>query len=89
MNQTLVIEIPEKLQQQLLAKANTLNVSLETLVLQSLTELASSPPARNKAEDFDPILPLLGTLKTEVNDVAENHDKYIGEALLKEIESGE
>jgi len=85
MNQTLVIEIPEQLQQQLLAKANTLNVSLETLVLQSLTELATT----DKTEEFDPILPLLGTLKTEVNDIAENHDKYIGEALLKEIEGGE
>ena len=81
MNPTLVIEIPEKLQQQLLSKANILNVSLETLVLQSLTELASSSPTIDKAEDFDPILPLLGTLKTEVNDMAENHDKYIGEAF--------
>jgi hypothetical protein len=65
MSQTLEIELPEELQDQLLQRAKKLNMSLENLVLQSLTQLVTSP----MAEEYDPILPLLGTLTAEVNDI--------------------
>lgn len=81
MTKTLVRELSDELQQQLLERANKLNISLETLVLQSLTKLVSPP----SMDESDPILPLLGTLTAEVSDVSENHDRYIGNALQQEI----
>jgi hypothetical protein len=85
MSQTLEIELPEELQDQLLQRAKKLNMSLENLVLQSLTQLVTSP----MAEEYDPILPLLGTLTAEVNDIGENHDHYIRTALKQEIISAD
>ncbi len=85
MSKTLAIQLPDELQEQLLQRANKLNISLESLVLQSLTELVSSP----NPDEFDPILPLLGTLTAKVDDIGENHDRYIGSALQQEIASAE
>lgn len=85
MSTTLAIQLPDELQEQLLQRAKKMNMSLEGLVLQSLTELVSSPDP----DEFDPILPLLGTLTAEVNDIGENHDRYIGSALQEEIISAD
>ena len=43
MSTTIVIELTEELQQQLLERARQQNISLEGLVLQSLTNLVTSP----------------------------------------------
>ncbi|MCL1471990.1 helix-turn-helix domain-containing protein [Argonema antarcticum] len=64
MSKTLVIQLPDELQEQLLQRAKSMNISLESLVLQSLTQLVSS----ETPDEFDPISPLLGTLTAEVND---------------------
>ncbi|WP_199247630.1 hypothetical protein [[Phormidium] sp. ETS-05] len=80
MSTTLVIELTEELQQQLLERARQQNISLEGLVLQSLTNLVTSPIS----EESDPILPLLGTLTSDINDVGENHDFYVGQAWQQE-----
>jgi ubiquinone biosynthesis protein UbiJ len=85
MSKTLAIQLPDELQEQLLQRANKLNMSLESLVLQSLTQLVSSPAP----DEFDPISPLLGTLTAKVDDIGENHDRYIGSALQQEIASAE
>jgi hypothetical protein len=85
MSKTLAIQVPDELEAQLLQKAKQLNMSLESLVLQSLTQLVDSPIP----DEFDPISPLLGTLTAEVNDIGENHDRYIGSALQQEIASAE
>lgn len=80
MSTTLVIELTEELQQQLLERARQQNISLEGLVLQSLTNLVTSPIS----EESDPILPLLGTLTSDINDVGENHDFYVSKAGQQE-----
>lgn len=85
MSKTLSIQLSDELQEQLLQRAKSLNISLESLVLQSLSQLVSSP----NPDEFDPILPLLGTLTAEVNDIGENHDRYIGSALQEEIISAD
>lgn len=85
MSKTLAIQLPDELEAQLLQKAKQLNMSLESLILQSLTQLVDSPIP----DEFDPISPLLGTLTAEVNDIGENHDRYIGSALQQEIASAE
>ena len=85
MSKTLVIELPDELQEQLVKKANQHNISLENFILQSLSKVVTSP---NKNES-DPILPLLGTLTAEVNDIAENHDYYLGQGIQQEIRIAE
>ena len=85
MAKSLAIELTDELEEQLLQRANKLNISLESLVLQSLTQLVNS----QNSDEFDPILPLLGTLTATVDDIGENHDRYIGSALQQEITSAE
>jgi ubiquinone biosynthesis protein UbiJ len=85
MSKTLEIQLPDELKEQLLQRAKSMNISLESLVLQSLSQLVSSPTP----DEFDPISPLLGTLTAEVNDIGENHDRYIGSALQQGIASAE
>lgn len=85
MSKTLAIQLPDELEAQLLQKAKQLNMSLASLVLQSLTQLVDALIA----DEFDPISPLLGTLTAEVNDIGEKHDRYIGSALQQEIASPE
>ncbi|MBD3562150.1 hypothetical protein H6S82_25370, partial [Planktothrix sp. FACHB-1355] len=50
-----------------------------------LTQLVNSP----NPDEFEPILPLLGTLTATVDDIGENHDRYIGSSLQQEIASVE
>ncbi len=80
MSTTLVIEITEELQQRLLERSRQQNISLESLVLRSLNNLVVSPIS----EQSDPILPLLGTLTADINDVGDNHDFYLGQAWQQE-----
>ena len=40
------------------------------------------PPYDTKS---DPLMALFGTIKTDINDVAERHDEYIGQALFDEL----
>jgi len=82
MTKTLVIKLPDELEQQLIEQANKLNVSLETLVVQSLANVVSVPTK----QESDPLLPLLGTLRATVPDVGENHDRYLVNAWQQESE---
>jgi len=43
----------------------------------------NNDPPYNKTSD--PLMALFGTIKTDVTDVAERHDAYIGQALLDEL----
>lgn len=66
MAKTLVLELPDDLEQQLTAQAEKLNVSLESLILQSLTQSVNQVPS----VEADPISPLIGTLRLETSDRA-------------------
>ena len=78
------VELPDEMEKQLLVRANLLNISLENPIVQSL----ANSPIMTQA-DVDPISPLLGTLKAEVNDIGERHDFYLGQALQQELDFGE
>jgi hypothetical protein len=81
----LTITLPADLQEKLTARAVLLNVSLESLVIQYLEKTAQqSYPIKN-----DPLIALLGTIKSDVPDLADNHDDYLGQALHKEINGAE
>ena len=59
--------------------------ALKVLEQKLSTESSSSAQDSN----FDPITPLIGTLHLETTDLAENHDRYLSEALELELNSGE
>jgi hypothetical protein len=81
MAKTLVLELPDDLEQQLTAQAQKLNVSLESLILQSLTQSVNQVAS----VEADPISPLIGTLRLETSDLGENHDQYLSQALQQEL----
>ena len=83
MAKTLVLELPDELEQSLETQATRQSISLEDLILEWLTKLAQ-PTA---STDADPLAPLLGTLTAEVNDVGERHDTYLGDALHQELKN--
>lgn len=76
MTKTLLLELPEEVEQQLLVQAHQLNLSLPKFVLQSLTQWLSW----NHSVENDPLRPLLGTLSCEVHDVGANHDFYLNQS---------
>lgn len=81
MSKTLTIQLSDELEEKLLIQSKKLNLSLEELILQSL---AKSTKLIDNYED-DPILPLLGTLRSENSDIGENHDHYLTESLQQEL----
>lgn len=82
MNEQLLIELPGELRQQLANDANRFQMSLENWVLRLLTK---EYHLVNSADDDDPILPLLGTLKAETDDIGERHDFYLNQIWSEEV----
>jgi hypothetical protein len=80
MGKKIVIELPAKLEKNLINQAEKQQMSLEDMIVNLLSEL------NQNQEEFDPITPLLGTLKGEMNDIGENHDLYLGASLAQEKE---
>lgn len=85
MAKTLTIQLSDDLESKLTAQAQKLNLSLEDLILQSLSQSAK----QENISEFDPILPLLGTLKFDNSDVGENHDQYLQQSLQQELKIDE
>ena len=81
MSKALTIQLTNELEEKLLIQSKKLNLSLEELILQSLTK---SIKLIDSYED-DPILPLLGTLRFENSDIGKNHDNYLRENLQQEL----
>ena len=81
MSKALTIQLSNELEEKLLIQSKKLNLSLEELILQSLTK---SIKLIDSYEDY-PILPLLGTLRFENSDVGKNHDNYLRENLQQEL----
>jgi hypothetical protein len=79
----ITIELPTALQSQLSEQATHLNIPLETLILQTLTQQF---PLSSAATE---LLSLIGTLDLGTTDLAEHHDRYIGEALQRELRNAE
>ena len=76
------IDLPPILQSQLSAQATQLNLPIENLILQAIHQYTAKPPTD---PNYDPITPLIGTLDLGTTDLGENHDYYLGQALLKEL----
>jgi hypothetical protein len=95
MAKILTIEIPDDLEQALTSQAERLNKSPEEVVLELLSrQLPALPPSQLEVQavqsDEDPLLKLIGSIHVGgINDLSENHDYYIGQALYREMHPDE
>ncbi|WP_416666588.1 HEAT repeat domain-containing protein [Egbenema bharatensis] len=80
--QSLQDDIPQVRQT---AEAALRKIGTET----ALTAIKTAFPPKSRVDRYDPITPLIGTLHLNTTDLAENHDRYLGEALTQELNSGE
>jgi predicted transcriptional regulator len=59
-------------------------IGTESALAAISTEQSSSAESAYSTE-YDPITPLIGTLHLDTTDLAENHDRYIGETLAQKL----
>jgi hypothetical protein len=87
MTNPLTIQLPEDLQQTLLSHAAQTQLTLEQLVLQTLNQqfLQPSTQANTPSPEADLLLSLIGSLDLGTTDLAENHDRHIGEAFYQDL----
>ncbi len=90
---TIKLIIDDQLLERVSAIAASQNHTLQELLIKLLNSLddadnsaIDSPPDES---EYDPITPLIGSLHLDTQDLAENHNRYIGEALYREIKSDE
>jgi hypothetical protein len=76
------IELPSQLASKLTNQAIEKQISLEDMIVNLLSQLNEN----HNVGTIDPITPLLGTLKSDLNDIGENHDLYLGNNLVQEKE---
>jgi hypothetical protein len=83
------IQIDDQLLDKVNAIAASHNTTLQALVLKQLTTLAVlfKPVIDAPADEpeYDPITPLIGSLHLDTQDLGENHDRYIGKFLYREM----
>ena len=82
MERTLTLEVPEEVFEPLAKAAEQTGQTPEELAVQWLTNVA-----RQFAED--PVEKFIGAFDSGVTDWADQHDKYIGEQLMKELRGEE
>ena len=78
MGRTLTLELSEEVYEPLARSAEQVGKTPEQMVVQILTE------SIRQFED-DPIEKFIGAFDSGVPDWADDHDKYIGEAILKHM----
>lgn len=77
----ITITLPPEIETKLLTQAQHLNLSLESLVLKALEEAAAQIPNL----DNDPLIALFGSIHSDVPDLAENHDFYLGQTIARDL----
>lgn len=91
MPKILTITLPDALEQALAQTAAQANQSTEEVVVQLLTQSLmhdeNSSPEPNPTAD--PLLQLAGCIESDISDLADNHDYYIGQALYDEMNRDE
>ena len=78
MSQHLSLNVPDDLFASLKRAADQAGSTPEQVAANRLAEDA-------QRREQDPLLKLLGSIDSDITDVAENHDKYIGDGLMAEM----
>jgi len=82
MNNKITIELPSELADELTNQALEKQTTLEQMIINLLLQSKEN----QIYQEIDPITPLLGTLRGEMNDIGENHDLYLGADLAQQKE---
>ena len=78
MTHSLTLEIPEKTYRTLVERASKNGREIEEVAVERLSD--------EWPEDIvDPLDKYIGAFSSGIGDVGQNHDKYIGENLLREM----
>ena len=78
MTHSLVLEVPENIYQPLAEEAEAKGRRIEDVALEKLAN------GETKQID-DPLDEFVGAFRSDVPDWADNHDKYLGENLAREL----
>jgi hypothetical protein len=85
MSNTVALEVPQELYEALQAQAKKKGQEPDILAIEWLTEAIQQASA---IED-DPLIQLFGTLESDITDIAEQHDVYIGRELVHKLRDHE
>ena len=87
---TITLDIDEQLLERVSAIASSQNRTVQEILIELLVSLDRVSEAKTAAiadqSEYDPITPLLGSLQLDTQDLAENHDFYLGQALYRELQ---
>jgi hypothetical protein len=89
MSQTFIIELPDDLQKTLLNHASQTQLTPEQVIIQTLIQRFLPNPPIAPSPETEQLLSLIGTLDLKTTDLAENHDRYIGETLSQKLRNAE
>jgi hypothetical protein len=78
MAHAMILEVPDDVYEPLVSQAKQLGRTPEEIALEWLSAAATR-------QEEDPLLALAGTIESDITDVADRHDYYIGEQLLREL----
>ena len=78
MGHSLTLDIPDEVYQPLVEKAQQAGQTPEALATKYLAQAV-------QGEEQDPLLRWAGAFSSEVTDLAERHDDYLGDGLLQEM----
>lgn len=82
MSHVLQLELPEEIYKPLVKKAKQKGRSPEEIAIEYLKSIPS------KLED-DPIEKFIGAFQSDIPDWADQHDKYLGQTLMKAMNQNE
>ena len=85
MSRTITLELPESLYASLAQRAERQQSTPEQLILDSLATTLGNGA---QSVDDDPLIQLLGSIRSDITDIAERHHDYLGQALLDELRNG-
>jgi hypothetical protein len=85
MSQTVALHIPKELYEALRTEAAKKGRTPDALVVEWLAEAIR---AANRIE-ADPLVKLFGTLESDVTNIADRHDDYIGLSVARELRDNE
>ena len=78
MTHSLTLDLPEEIYQPLLKTALTNGKKVEEVAVEVLASVKRKKVA-------DPFERFIGSVKSDITNLAENHDKYIGENLAQDL----
>ncbi len=78
MTHSLTLDLPEEIYQLLLKTALTNGKKVEEVAVEVLASVKRKKVA-------DPFERFIGSVRSDITDLAENHDKYIGENLAQDL----